>query len=78
MLSNAISDHAATLVRDGSELSFEELMSIVHDAGLSSAEGIEADVFTYKGRTLVLAYAAPPLRDRFSARMRYKRNAVKA
>ena len=36
--------------------------------------GVEADVFTYGGRTLILAHAAGPMRSRFSAKMRIKRN----
>lgn len=35
--------------------------------------GVEADVFTYGGRTLILAHAAGPMRSRFSAQMRVKR-----
>lgn len=35
--------------------------------------GVEADVFTYGGRTLILAHAAGPMRSRFSAKMRVKR-----
>ena len=36
--------------------------------------GVEADIFTYGGRTLILAHAAEPMRSRFSAQMRVKRN----
>lgn len=36
--------------------------------------GVEADIFTYGGRTLILAHAAGPLCGRFSAKMRIKRN----
>ena len=64
MLSETALDEVAALVRDGEELSNDELMSIVHDAHLSCAEGIQADIFTYNGRTLILAYAAAPLRER--------------
>ncbi len=35
--------------------------------------GVEADIFTYGGRTLILAHAAEPMRSRFSAKMRVKR-----
>lgn len=64
MLSETASDEVAALVRNGEELSNDELMSIVHDAQLSCTEGIQADIFTYNGRTLILAYAAAPLRER--------------
>ena len=64
MSSKTLSDKIAALVRDGEELSNDELMSIVHDTHLSCTEGIQADIFTYNGRTLILAYAAAPLRER--------------
>lgn len=64
MSSETLSEKIAALVRDGEELSNDELISIVHDAHLSSTEGIQADIFTYNGRTLILAYAAAPLRER--------------
>lgn len=35
--------------------------------------GVEADVYTYGGRTLILAHAAEPMLSRFSAQMRVKR-----
>lgn len=35
--------------------------------------GVEVDIFTYGGRTLILAHAAEPMRSRFSAQMRVKR-----
>lgn len=35
--------------------------------------GVEADIFTYGGHTLILAHAAEPMRSRFSAQMRVKR-----
>ena len=55
MSSETLSDKIAALVRDGEELSNGELISIVHDAHLSCTEGIQADIFTYNGRTLILA-----------------------
>ena len=75
MSSNTASDEAAAFICDSDELSNDELISIVYDAQLNCTEGVQADVFTYGGHTLILAYAAVPLRDRFSASMRYKRNA---
>lgn len=75
MSSNTASDEAAAFICDSDELSNNELISIVYDAQLNCTDGIHADVFTYGGHTLILAYAAAPLRDRFSASMRYKRNA---
>lgn len=73
MLSDAASDEVAALVLSGEEPSNDELISIVNGARLQCRDGIQADVFTYNGRTLVLAYAAAPMSDRFSAGMRFKR-----
>ena len=77
MLSDAASDEVAALVRSGEALSNDELISIVNSARLPSWNGIDADIFTYNGRTLVLAYAAAPMRDRFSAGMRFMRSRSK-
>ena len=77
MLSDAASDEVAALVRSGEALSNDELISIVTSARLQCRNGIQADVFTYNGRTLVLAYAAAPMRDRFSAGMRFMRSRSK-
>ena len=77
MLSDAASDEVAALVRSGEALSNDELISIVNSARLQCHNGIQADVFTYNGRTLVLAYAAAPMRDRFSAGMRFMRSRSK-
>lgn len=74
MLSDAASNKVTALVRSGEELSNDELISIVNDARLQCRNGIQADVFTYNGRTLVLAYAAAPMLGRFSASMRFKRS----
>ena len=64
MLSDAASDEVAALVRSGEALSNDELISIVNSARLQCRNGIQADVFTYNGRTLVLARPAPPLLSR--------------
>ena len=77
MLSDAASDEVAALVRSGEALSNDELIIIVNSARLQCRNGIQADVFTYNGRTLVLAYAAAPMRDRFSAGMRFMRSRSK-
>ena len=77
MLSDAASDEVAALVRSGEALSNDELISTVNSARLQCRNGIQADVFTYNGRTLVLAYDAAPMRDRFSAGMRFMRSRSK-
>ena len=47
--------------------------SIVKREVVEHPGGVEADIFTYGGRTLILAHAAEPLCGRFSAQMRVKR-----
>lgn len=67
------SDEVTVLLSDGGELSNDELLSLLHGSLPDGENGIEADVFTYNGRTLILAYPAEPMRDRFALKMRIKR-----
>lgn len=64
-----LSDEAAALLFYDKELTNEEVSELFDGC----PGGVEADVFTYGGRTLILAHAAEPLRSRFSAQMRIKR-----
>lgn len=64
-----LSDEAAALLFNDKELTNEEISELFD----SCPSGVEADVFTYAGRTLILAHAAEPMRSRFSAQMRVKR-----
>lgn len=64
-----LSDEAAALLFNDKELTNEEISGLFDDC----SGGIEADVFTYGGRTLILAHAGEPLRSRFSAQMRVKK-----
>ena len=64
-----LSDEAAALLFNDKELTNEEISGLFDDC----SRGIEADVFTYGGRTLILAHAGEPRRSRFSAQMRVKR-----
>ena len=62
-----LSDKDVAFLCADKELTNEELFD-------GCPDGVEADVFTYGGRTLILAHAAGPLCGRFSAKMRIKRN----
>lgn len=64
-----LSDKDVAFLCADKELTNEEISELFD--GCSG--GIEADVFTYGGRTLILAHAGEPLRSRFSAQMRVKR-----
>lgn len=59
------------MVYQNGAISDDELASLLRSAlHCSSAQ---ADVFTYGGRTLVIACPAPPLRSRFSTVLRIRR-----
>ena len=64
-----LSEEAAAFLCTDKELTNDELL----DLFAGTPGGIEADIFTYGGRTLILTHAAEPLRGRFSAQMRVKR-----
>lgn len=64
-----LSDDATALLINDKELTNDEISDLFDGC----PGGVEADVFTYGGRTLILAHAAEPMRSRFSAQMRVKR-----
>ena len=74
MLSGAAGDSAAAVIFEGDDMPDDVLAGCIRQELTLSERCIEADVFTYDGRTLVIARPAAPLRDRFSANMRIKRN----
>ena len=63
-----LSDEATALLINDKELTNDEISDL-----FDGCPGGEADIFTYGGRTLILAHAAEPMRSRFSAQMRVKR-----
>ena len=65
-----LSDKDVAFLCADKELTNEEISELFDGC----PDGVEADVFTYGGRTLILAHAAEPMRGRFSAQMRVKRN----
>jgi len=64
-----LSDKDVAFLCADKELTNEEISELFDGC----PDGVEADVFTYGGRTLILAHAAGPMRGRFSAQMRVKR-----
>lgn len=64
-----LSDKDVAFLCADKELTNEEISELFDGC----PDGVEADVFTYGGRTLILAHAAEPMRSRFSAQMRVKR-----
>ena len=68
ILTDTFSDNAVALILASSAPDADALKGRIREAllseGLPSWNGIDADIFTYKGRTLVLARPAPPLLSR--------------
>ena len=64
-----LSDKDVAFLCADKELTNEEISELFDGC----PDGVEADVFTYGGRTLILAHAAGPLCGRLSAKMRVKR-----
>lgn len=64
-----LSDKDVAFLCADKELTNEEISELFDGC----PDGVEADIFTYDGRTLILAHAAEPMRSRFSAQMRVKR-----
>lgn len=76
MLSKTVSCEAIAFILDGEshtkdEIS-RELEAAFVGADIPHWQSFEADIYTYDGRTLVLAYPTPPARERvtdFAARL---------
>ena len=68
MSSETIPDQTLALIIEGDCPSNELICSKLREAICidrpNFCKNIEADIFTYDGSTLVLAYPVPPLRDR--------------
>ncbi len=76
MLSKTVSNEALALILDGECHSNDEISRELETAFVGSDiphwQNFEADIYTYNGRTLVLAYPTPPARERtydFAARL---------
>ena len=68
MSSEAVSGHTLALIiedeRPSNELICARLREAIPAGSQYFCKNIEADIFTYGSSTLVLAYPAPPLRNR--------------
>ena len=68
MSSEAVSGQTLALIFDGESPSNEQICARLREAMPAESQyfckNIEADIFTYGSSTLVLAYPAPPLRNR--------------
>ena len=67
-----LSDEATALLINDKELTNDEISDLFDGC----PGGVEADVLTYGGRTLIRAHAAEPMRSRFSAQRRVMRNSL--
>lgn len=70
MLSKTVSSEALALILDGESYTNDEINRELETAFVGADiphwQSFEADIYTYNGRTLVLAYPAPPTRERVS------------
>ncbi len=64
MLSETFRQEALALILDGESFTNDELLSMIRSALPADDRSLEADIYTYAGKTLILAYPAPPLRQR--------------
>lgn len=71
MLSETVSQEALAIIYEGECHSNTEIAGIIRSAleraHIAPWESVRTDIFTYGGRTLVMAYPAPPLLDRVGA-----------
>lgn len=64
MLSETVRQEALALILDGESFTNDELLSRIRSALPADARSLDADIYTYAGKTLILAYPTPPLRQR--------------
>ena len=71
MLSNISNEDSITFILDSEDVSNEKILQLLKSEfsylNSNAASSICADTFTYNGRTLVIAYPTPPLRERVYA-----------
>ncbi len=73
MLSDAAGNAAAAVIFEDDSIPADELAGCIREKTELSGGCIEVDIFTYGGRTLVIARPAAPLQGRLSAKLRIKR-----
>lgn len=64
MLSETVNEEALALILDGESFTNDELCARIRSALPADGRSLDADVYTYDGKTLILAYPTPPLRQR--------------
>lgn len=74
MLSEIANKAALALILDGESFTNDELCARIRSALPADGRSLDADIYTYGGKTLILAYPTPPLRQRVGeAALRLKR-----
>lgn len=64
MLSEIANKEALALILDGESFTNDELCARIRSALPADGRSLDADIYTYGGKTLILAYPTPPLRQR--------------
>lgn len=64
MLSENANEEALALILDGDSFTSDELCARIRSTLPADGRSLDADIYTYAGKTLILAYPAPPLRQR--------------
>lgn len=64
MLSEIANKEALALILDGESFTNDELCARIRSALPADGRSLDADIYTYDGNTLILAYPTPPLRQR--------------
>lgn len=64
MLSETVNEEALALILDGESFTNDELCARIRSALPADGRSLDADIYTYGGKTLILAYPTPPLRQR--------------
>ena len=64
MLSENANEEALALILDGDSFTNDELCARIRSALPADDRSLDADIYTYAGKTLILAYPTPPLRQR--------------
>lgn len=68
MLSYTSNEESITFILDGEEVNNEQILQLIKSKFINGKNNItssvSADIFTYHGKTLVIAYPTPPLRER--------------
>lgn len=64
MLSETVTQEALALILDGESFTNDELCAKIRSALPAECRSLDADIYTYGGKTLILAYPTPPLMER--------------